>query len=157
MIHQKTNHFTKKAVLALKEVVTRAVWDESTSIRRRMGANGMANPSMYKTWKWHKFSRIDKQTISDLSPKGIIPKTFLFFFRKYDAGVGLLDKMTRWVDTKNTISFLCVSLESNQSIIIDGKLYLLQSGDSIKFNITHEHEVPRVKEDALWAIWMLAE
>lgn len=156
-IHIKHNHFTKKAVKSLIEITADAVWDESTSIRRRMGENGMDNPSMYKTWKWYKIPRTSKKTIIELSPKGAWDKTFLFFFRKYDKDVGLLDKMNNWVGTKNTMSFIAVSLGSNQQIIIDGELFMLEPGDSIKFNITHEHAVPKVKEDNLWAIWMVAE
>lgn len=156
-IHVKPNHFPKKAVTAFKKIAATAVWDESTSVRRRMGENGMDNPSMYKTWKWYKIPRIVRPKIIELSPKGVWDKTFLFFFRKYDKDIGLLDKMTNWVGTKNTMSFVCVALGEHQQIIIDGELFLLQPGDSIKFNITHEHEVPKVKEDNLWAIWMVAE
>lgn len=157
MIHLKPKHLTKKAVEALREIASRAAWEESTSIRRRMGANGMDNPSMYKTWKWYKIPRADRKTIEELSPKGIFEKTFLFFFRLYEKDVGVLDKMTNWVGTKNTAAFVAVSLGENQQILIDGELYLLQAGDSVKFNITHEHEVPKVKEDALWAIWYITE
>lgn len=156
-IHIKRKHLTKKAVKLLTSISEEAVWDESTSIRRRMGANGMKNPSMYKTWKWYKISRPDKATITEQTPHGIWDKTFLFFFRKYDKGVGLLDRMNNWVGTKNTASFFCVALGVNQQIIIDGELFMLEPGDSIKFNITHEHEVPKVKEDNLWAIWMTVE
>ena len=156
-IHIKEKHLTKKAVKALTEIASEAVWDESTSIRRRMGENGMDNPSMYKTWKWYKIPRASRKTIIELSPKGAWDKTFLFFFRKYDKDVGLLDKMNNWVGTKNTMSFIAVSLGENQQILIDGEVYLLQPGDSIKFNITHEHQVSKVKEDNLWAIWMVAE
>lgn len=157
MIHLKPKHFTKKAIAALQEIATRASWEESNSIRRRMGANGMNNPSMYKTWKWYKIPRIDRKVIEDLSPKGVFEKTFLFFYRLYEKDIGVLDKMTAWVGTKNTAAFLAVALADNQQIIIDGELFLLQAGDSIKFNITHEHEVPKVKEDALWAIWYITE
>lgn len=156
-IQTKEKHLTKKAVAALKEIAETAVWDESTSIRRRMGENGMENPSMYKTWKWYKIPRAVRPTIIELSPKKVWDKTFLFFFRKYDKDVGLLDKMTNWVGTKNTMSFVCVALGDHQQILIDGELFVLNTGDSIKFNITHEHQVPKVKEDNLWAIWMVAE
>lgn len=156
-IHIKENHLTKKAVKSLVTITADANWDDSTSIRRRMGANGMDNPSMYKTWKWYKIPRASKKTIIELSPKGAWDKTFLFFFRKFDKDVGLLDQMTNWVGTKNTMSFIAVSLGTNQQILIDGEVFLLQPGDSIKFNITHEHSVPKVKEDNLWAIWMVAE
>lgn len=156
-IHIKEKHLTKKSVAALTEIASEAVWDESLSIRRRMGENGMDNPSMYKTWKWYRIPRASRKKIIELSPKGAWEKTFLFFFRKYDKDVGLLDKMTNWVGTKNTMSFIAVSLGVNQQILIDGELFMLQPGDSIKFNITHEHAVPKVKEDNLWAIWMVAE
>lgn len=156
-IHTKEKTLTKKACAALVEITANASWDVSTSIRRRMGVNGMDNPSMYKTWKWYRIPRTYKQTIKDLSPKGAWDKTFLFFFRKFDKDVGLLDIMNNWVGTKNTASFLAVALGDNQQVIIDGVLYLLQTGDSIKFNITHEHQVPKVKEDALWAVWMMVE
>jgi hypothetical protein len=156
-IQIRRKHLTKKAVKLLTAIQDSAAWVESTSIRRRMGANGMKNPSMYKTWKWYKIPRPDKADIIDQTPNGIWDKTFLFFFRKYDAGVGLLDRMNNWVGTKNTASFLCVALGKHQQIIIDGELFMLEPGDSITFNITHEHEVPKVKEDNLWAIWMIVE
>ncbi len=124
-IHIKTKHFTKKAVAALTEIASTAVWDDSTSIRRRMGENGMDNPSMYKTWKWYKIPRSSRKTIIELSPKGAWDKTFLFFFRKYDKDVGLLDKMTNWVGTKNTMSFIAVSLGVHQQILINMHIYLL--------------------------------
>lgn len=156
-IHVKTKHITKKAVASLVDIASKATWEESTSIRRRMGANGMDNPSMYKTWKWYKIPRADRSTIIDLTPAKVWDKTFLFFFRKFDKDIGLLDRMTNWVGTKNTVSFLAVSLGEHQQIIIDGELIMLNTGDSVKFNITHEHEVPKVKEDNLWAIWMVVE
>lgn len=156
-IHIKEKHLTKKAVTALVGIADNAKWEDSVSIRRRMGANGMDNPSVYKTWKWYKIPRANHQTIIDLTPKGVWDKTFLFFFRKYDKDVGLLDKMTNWVGTKNTMSFVAVSLGNHQQILIDGELFVLNPGDSIKFNITHEHEVPKVKADNLWAIWMVSE
>jgi hypothetical protein len=156
-IHIKKKHLTKKAVTALSEIADKAVWDESKSIRRRMGANGMDNPSMYKTWKWYSIPRQDKKTIIELSPGKVWDKTFLFFFRKFDKDIGLLDKMTTWVDTKNCVSFLAVALKDGQQFMIDGELFVLDAGDSVKFNITHEHEVPKVKEDNLWAVWMVTE
>lgn len=154
-IHVKKKHLTKKAVTELVNIASNAVWESSTSIRRRTGANGMDNPSMYQTWKWYRIPRAFKSTIIDLSPKNIWDKTFMFFFRKFEKDVGLLDTMTNWVGTKNVTSFLAVALGDKQQIIIDGELIVLDAGDSVTFNITHEHSVPKVKEDALWAIWMI--
>lgn len=156
-IHVKRKHITKKTATVLSSIAETAVWEDSTSIRRRTGANGMDNPSMYKTWKWYKISRTDKKTIIELTPNNIWDKTFLFFFRKYEKDVGLLDRMTTWVGTKNASSFVAVSLGEHQQILIDGELIVLNTGDSVKFNITHEHEIPKVKEDNLWAIWMVVE
>lgn len=156
-IHTKEKHLTKKACKALAAITENAKWVDSNSIRRRMGANGMNNPSMYKTWKWHNIPRADKATITELSPKGVMEKTFLFFFRKFDADVGVLDIMNNWVDTKNVASFVAVALGDQQQVIIDDQVFLLNTGDSIKFNITHEHHVPKVKKDELWAVWMTVE
>lgn len=156
-IHTKDKHLTKKACKALAAITENAQWVDSNSIRRRMGANGMNVPSMYKTWKWHNIPRADKKTIIELSPKGAWEKTFLFFFRKFDQDVGVLDVMNNWVDTKNVASFLCVALGDQQQIIVDDQVFMLSTGDSIKFNITHEHHVPKVKKDELWAVWMTVE
>lgn len=148
------NYLQTENITKLIELSQQGTFTPSLSYRRRMGENGMNNPSMYHVWKWDKMNREQRSVIKDIIGEDIISKTVIGYFLKLEKD-GLIDRISTWKDYKLGVKMFSIALKDNQRIWIDDQKITLNAGDAIEFQIQSTHCIPKTDKEDLWLCLMV--
>lgn len=124
---------------------------------KRMGANGVENPSIYTYSKWKTWSHSHRQLYKSMFNADDIDKALIGWYLKFSADTGFLDLMTTWVTGRHCGSVIAYSLNNNQNLWLQGQELVLQQGEGIKFKLNVPHEVKQSSQEQLWACIMQVE
>lgn len=127
----------------------------SSGSRMRIGRNAPKVLSKYHYAKWFKWKAGQRQRFKDIYPEYLIPMITQAWFLKFDPVEGQLDEMVFAANTKLAGTFVITALKDAQEMLIDGKIVVVNKGETITFNASTLHEVKPSENGQLWLCTMV--
>jgi hypothetical protein len=150
--YEKRSEAQVDALLSVKGAVP---FKDSYGNRCRMGANGSKACSIYNYSKWFNWTSAQRRAFKDAFPEKVVAKAVIGHFLEIPAGTGFLDLMNYWVDKFMAGKIITVSLQDNQTFLINGNPLVLNRGDTIGFSLRELHEIKPSEAGQLWACIMV--
>lgn len=141
-----------EALLALRRELPMV---ESLSFRRRMGANGVNNLSVYLNSRSFNWTRTQRELFRKAMPDVQIDRALVYSFLEIPPKVGFLDRMITWVDTRQAGTMLSYALKGTNEILLDDKPVQVARGEGIGFSLRTVHEINKSESGQLWACIMV--
>lgn len=138
-------------VTRLRQVAEAVTFIEAKSIRRRVGANGINNLSVYNYSRWYRWPNRMRQHFKACHFTPAVEKALVGWFLDIPAGGGFLDRMITWIDKPMAGTVIAVSLQDDQRILINEEEHIVNEGEIIGFSLRCVHEIKPSVNGQKWA------
>lgn len=133
-----------------KEVTMR----EATSHRRRVGANGTGNLSIYSVSKFLTWKAAQRKVFKENFPAEANAKALVKWFQEFPEKTGFLDLMTYWKDEASPNYITAYCLAGNGGITFNGKDVIVPVKQGIVYSLNEIHNIKQTADGSIWACVM---
>lgn len=135
----------------LEELVLEINWADTKAHRLRLGENGGANISQYKTTRWFEWTAEQRARFRSALPDTHCKSALVGYFLGFEPKTGFLDRITTWEgDAANSGTIIAYALKDATILLNDVEIEV-KRGEGIGFNLSVVHEVKASEEGQLWA------
>lgn len=127
----------------------------SESYRRRMGDNGMDNPSMYHYSKIFDWKKVQRERFRAIIPEEHRRLMVQGYFLKLAPVTGVIDRIDQWKTGSLAGKILAYALQDNQIFYLEDKRYVLNKGEGIFWSLRLAHEIKPCADGQHWACVMV--